>query len=363
MTNAMTLQQLHIDPSSAGLRLDLYLTRHLVLDDSAASKPTRSEIQRLIGAGQIRLNGVTTKPSARLKAHDQVDVQALPPRETALRAEALPLEILFEDADCIVVNKAPGVVVHPAAGVATGTLVNALLHHCPQLAGIGGERRPGIVHRLDKDTSGVMIVAKNAVTFQRLVGQFRSRSVDKEYVALVWGKVAADKGVIDRAIGRHRADRKKMSSLHALDQKREAVTEWRVVQRFALPAGASSLRWLTLLRLKPRTGRTHQLRVHLADLGFPLVGDRLYGRKRNASGEKSVPDSVIDGFPRQALHAEKLALDVAREGQRVEFIAPLPGDLSSLLEYVQTQARCATGSKKMIHAKGVDKKEGLKYYS
>jgi len=329
------LHQLNIDASSAGLRLDLYLARHLVFDEPTASRPTRSEIQRLIGAGQITLNGAATKPGARLKAHDRVDVRALPPRESALRPEALPLDVLFEDADCIVVNKAPGVVVHPAAGQATGTLVNALLHHCPQLVGIGGERRPGIVHRLDKDTSGVMIVAKNADAFQRLVGQFSARSVDKEYIALVWGKVVADKGIIDRAIGRHRADRKRMSSLHSLDKKREAVTEWRVEQRFALPAGANSLRWLTLLRLRPRTGRTHQLRVHLADKGFPLVGDPLYGRKRNASRATFVPDAVVDGFPRQALHAERLAIDAVRGERRMEFIAPLPEDLRSLLEYVQ----------------------------
>jgi 23S rRNA pseudouridine1911/1915/1917 synthase len=334
----MTLHQLHIDASSAGLRLDLYLARHLVLDELIASKPTRSEIQRLIGAGQITLNGATTKPSARLKAQDQVDVRTVPPRETGVRPEALPLDILYEDADCIVVNKAPGVVVHPAAGQSNGTLVNALLHHCPQLAGMGGERRPGIVHRLDKGTSGVMIVAKNARVCQHLVGQFRARTVDKEYIALVWGKVDADKGVIDRAIGRHRADRKKMSSLHSLDKKREAVTEWRVERRFALPADAGSLRWLTLLRLKPRTGRTHQIRVHLADFGYPLVGDKLYGRKRNSGRATFVPDAVIDGFPRQALHAEKLALDPMRAGERKEFIAPLPDDLRNLLDYVQAHS-------------------------
>jgi 23S rRNA pseudouridine1911/1915/1917 synthase len=355
----MALHHLHIDGSAAGLRLDSYLARHLVLDEPTAFRPTRSEIQRLIGAGQITLNGAATKPSARLKVHDQVDVRALPPREIALRPEALPLEILFEDADCIVVNKAPGVVVHPAAGQATGTLVNALLHHCPQLAGIGGELRPGIVHRLDKDTSGVMIVAKNAAAFQRLAGQFRARTVDKEYIALVWGKVDADKGIIDRAIGRHRADRKKMSSLHSLDKKREAVTEWRVEGRFALPAGADSLRWLTLLRLKPRTGRTHQLRVHLADFGYPLVGDRLYGHQRNSGRATFVSDAVIDGFPRQALHAKKLALDAPRKERRMEFVAPLPEDLRSLLEYVETQARCAA-AKKIDGRKGVDKKGALK---
>jgi 23S rRNA pseudouridine1911/1915/1917 synthase len=356
----MTSQQLHIHPSSAGLRLDLYLARHLILNAGAACRPTRTEIQRLIGAGQITVNGAAAKASARLKPHDQVqvNVDALSPRETSLRPEALPLEIIFEDADCIVVNKTPGVVVHPAAGQTTGTLVNALLHHWPHLAGVGSEGRPGIVHRLDKDTSGVMIVAKNAAALRYLANQFKARSVDKEYIALVWGKMAADAGTIDRAIGRHRSDRKRMSSLHLVGRRRVAVTEWRVERRYALPGGANSQRWVTLLRLKPRTGRTHQLRVHLADLGFPLVGDPLYGRKRHAKSTAIVPDPVLDGFPRQALHAEKLTIELVRGRRRMGFVASLPADLVELLEYLQAQARVVSGEN--LSRKGVDKKSALK---
>jgi 23S rRNA pseudouridine1911/1915/1917 synthase len=356
----MTSHQLYIHPSSAGLRLDLYLARHMILIAGTACRPTRTEIQRLIGAGQITVNGAAAKASARLKPHDQVqiNVDALLPRETSLQPEALPLEIIFEDADCIVVNKAPGVVVHPAAGQTTGTLVNALLHHWPQLAGVGSEGRPGIVHRLDKDTSGAMIVAKNAPALRCLANQFKARSVDKEYVAVVWGKMTGDAGTIDRAIGRHRSDRKRMSSLHSIGKRRVAVTEWRVERRYALQGAANSQRWVTLLRLKPRTGRTHQLRVHLADLGFPLVGDPLYGYKRQVKSASIVRDRVLDGFPRQALHAEKLTIELIRGGKRVDFVASLPSDLVKLLEHLEMQTRLGPGE--TVSCKGVDKKSALK---
>jgi 23S rRNA pseudouridine1911/1915/1917 synthase len=241
------------------------------------------------------------------------------------------LDILYEDADCVVVNKAPGIVVHPAAGRSSGTLVNALLHHCADLAGVGGERRPGIVHRLDKDTSGVMIVAKNMPAFHQLVAQFKNRTVEKEYIALVWGGMKVDRGTIDRAIGRHRSDRKRMSSLHMGGRAREAITEWWVEERFAFDHHSAPLRAVTLLRLRPRTGRTHQLRVHLADMGNPVIGDKVYGRKRNGNAAKLVGDQIIDSFPRQALHAEKLTLVIGQNLRRMQFVAPLPNDLQNLL--------------------------------
>ena len=327
------MQRLLIDVGSAGTRLDLFLADHFKRSRSSERELSRSEIQRLIGEGQITLNGAKTKSSTRIRSNDQIDIRLLPPCDATLGPEALPLDILYEDADCIVINKAPGVTVHPAAGHWSGTLVNALLHHCPDLEGIGGVRRPGIVHRLDKDTSGVMIVAKNMLAYQGLVLQFKNRTVEKEYVALAWGKMMPDKGVIDRPIGRHRSDRKKMSSIHFSQRSRKALTEWTVEQRFAF-AGATSRVALSLLRLRPHTGRTHQLRVHLADSGYPLVGDRAYGKQRKSA--KQTDDPVLESFPRQALHAETLVVSHVRTGERTKFIAPLPDDFDQLLRHLRT---------------------------
>ena len=328
----MTLDPLRVDESAAGMRLDLFLARQFMAGTAPRLGLSRAAIQKLIAEGQITLNNAVTKASARVKSDDLIDIYFLPPRETGLRAEALPLDILYEDADCVVVNKAPGIVVHPAAGRSSGTLVNALLHHCADLAGVGGERRPGIVHRLDKDTSGVMVVAKNMRAFHQLVAQFKNRTVEKEYIALVWGGMRADRGTIDRAIGRHRSDRKRMSSIHMGGRAREAITEWWVEERFSLLIAIRlPLRAVTLLRLRPRTGRTHQLRVHLADMGNPLIGDKIYGRKRNGNAAKLVGDRIIDSFPRQALHAEKLTLVIGPNLRRMQFVAPLPNDLQNLL--------------------------------
>ncbi len=305
----MTLEQLRVDESAAGMRLDLFLARQFMAGAAPRLGLSRSAIQKLIAEGQITLNNAVTKASARLKSDDQIDIRFLPPRETELRPEALPLDILYEDSDCVVVNKAPGVVVHPAAGRFSGTLVNALLHHCPDLEGVGGERRPGIVHRLDKDTSGVMIVAKNMRAFHQIVAQFKNRTVEKEYIALVWGGMRTDRGTIDRAIGRHRSDRKRMSSLHMGRGAREAITEWWVEKRFAFD---------------PRS-------THLADMGYPLIGDKVYGRKRNGNSTKLMGDPIIDRFPRQALHAEKLTLVIGQNARRMQFVAPPPSDLEKLL--------------------------------
>lgn len=328
----MTLDQLRVDESAAGMRLDLFLARQFMAGTTPRLGLSRAAIQKLIAEGQITLNNAVTKASARVKSDDLIDICFLPPRETGLRAEALPLDILYEDSDCIVVNKAPGIVVHPAAGRSSGTLVNALLHHCADLDGVGGERRPGIVHRLDKDTSGVMVVAKNMRAFHQLVDQFKNRTVEKEYIALVWGGMRADRGTIDRAIGRHRSDRKRMSSIHMGGRAREAITEWWVEERFSFDRKSTPVRAVTLLRLRPRTGRTHQLRVHLADMGNPLIGDKIYGRKRNGNAARLVGNRIIDSFPRQALHAEKLTLVIGKNLRRMQFVAPLPNDLEKLLE-------------------------------
>jgi len=324
---SMTLRSLRVDARCAGLRLDLFLTQYFMEGAGPSFGLSRAAIQKLIGDGQIMVNGALTKASARVKVDDCVMVALRPARESELRPQALPLKILYENSDCIVVNKDPGVVVHPAAGRADGTLVNALLHHCPDLQSMGGERRPGIVHRLDKDTSGVIIVAKNMPTFHRLAAQFKNRTAQKEYLALLWGELKPERGKIDRPIGRHRSDRKRMSSLRAGGRLRDAITEWSVEQRFV-----HERRSLTLVRLRPRTGRTHQLRVHLADMGFPLVGDKVYGRK---GGAIKSGDSPIEKFPRQALHAEKLTLAIGENGAPMRFVAPLPDDFAGLLELLR----------------------------
>jgi 23S rRNA pseudouridine1911/1915/1917 synthase len=335
-------ERLIVDDGSAGTRLDLYVAARFI----RAQQPglSRSEIQRLIHEGQITLNGATTKASARIRANDCIEIRLTPPRDGTICSEALPLEILYEDRDCIVINKAPGITVHPAAGHWSGTLVNALLHHCPDIDGIGGVRRPGIVHRLDKDTSGVMIVAKNIFAYHDLVRQFQDRSVEKEYLALAWGNVNPDRGRIDRPIGRHRSDRKRMSSMFLSKRSREASTEWVVERRWAIDAGALPPVWVTLLRLRPHTGRTHQIRVHLADSGYPLVGDRVYGRKRKSGANKYPVLAKLECFPRQALHAETLTVNHLRTRERTKFTAPLPDDLAELLE----ELRSANGAVPML---------------
>lgn len=330
----MNLQKMVVGPQSAGTRLDIFLTRFLAnLKQSEGF--SRSGIQKLITEGQITLNGNPARASARVRSNDLVVVKTLPPKSPSLSAEPIALKLIYEDDDCIVINKAAGMVVHPAAGTNTGTLVNAILYHSPGLEGIGGESRPGIVHRLDKDTSGVMIVAKSAVAFHSLARQFKERGVKKEYVALVWGNPKDRHGIIDQPIGRHRSDRKRMSSIHALAKKKEAVTEWVVEKSFRRKDEPPSVSWVSLLRLMPKTGRTHQIRVHLADMGYPLVGDKVYGRKQANPTAKSADGSSLDSFSRQALHAERLTLFHPRTGVPMEFYAPLAEDIQSLIQTLE----------------------------
>jgi 23S rRNA pseudouridine1911/1915/1917 synthase len=338
-----------VDAGHAGTRLDVFLARH---GTAVAGRWTRSAIQKMIADGRVTLNGRSAKPGSHVKGGDRVAVRLMPSKASELAAEPLPLEILYEDADCIVLSKAPGMVVHPAAGWKDGTLVNALLHHCPDLSGIGGERRPGIVHRLDKDTSGVMVVAKHGRALERLAAQFKDRSVRKEYLALVWGRMKKERGVIDRPIGRHRADRKRMSSVRAHARVREALTEWRVEEFFPIGPSGGRFSGVTLLRLRPHSGRTHQLRVHLADDGHPVVGDRVYGAKA-ASVE-----STLNDFPRQALHAERLEFKHPTTGAAMKFCAPLAPDMDGLLRDLK-ERRLRTSP---AVEKGVDKKAAVSYY-
>jgi 23S rRNA pseudouridine1911/1915/1917 synthase len=320
-----------VSDTAANMRLDVFVTRDFH-DPEQPYGFSRAAVQKLITDGHITVNGLEAKPSARLRAGDVVALVGRPRNETRVAAEPIPLSVLYEDGDCIVVDKPAGMVVHPAAGNVTGTLVNALLHHCPKLLGIGAESRPGIVHRLDKETSGVMVVAKNDRAVECLARQFHDRTVEKEYQALVWGKPEVRNGIIDRPIGRHRSQRKQMSSIQALSKTRGAVTEWSVEGAFALATDSNHMEWVSLLRLKPRTGRTHQIRVHLADWGHAIVGDKIYGKRRATTTARSARAILLESFPRQALHALSLSFEHPRTGNRLTFEAPLHNDMKQLLE-------------------------------
>jgi 23S rRNA pseudouridine1911/1915/1917 synthase len=336
MASSVALQRAVVGEKASGMRLDVFLTQHFNKEIERYGL-TRSRMQRLIEEGVITVNGALAKSSRRLKPTDSVELGRIPAIGTKLTAEAVPLDIIYEDGDCVVINKAPGMTVHPAAGSVSGTLVNALIHHCPVLKGIGDEGRPGIVHRLDKYTSGVMVVAKNDRSLQMLAQQFKDRTVKKEYLALVWGRVESDSGIIDWPIGRHRSQRQKMSSRFTHSRTREAVTEWNVEKRLALRGNVRNTRWVSLVRLRPKTGRTHQIRVHLAERGYPVVGDKVYGAHPKTDFRNSSGILLLDHFPRQALHAERLEFRHPRTGHRNEFKAGLYDDIDELVKELEKQ--------------------------
>lgn len=290
--------------AEAGLRLDIWLERHL-------PGLSRSRVQALIRAGLVTLDGRRAKPHTPVRTGLEAVVCIPPPAPVTTEAQDIPLDVLYEDADLIVINKPPGLVVHPAAGHASGTLVNALLHHCKNLAGIGGELRPGIVHRLDKDTSGAMVVAKTDAAMAGLIRQFKAGGVRKEYLAVVHGCPVPPEGTVSTLIGRSRHDRKKMSARPS--RGRPAVTHYAVQEDFGD---------FSLLRIRIETGRTHQIRVHLAHVGHPVVGDAQYGRRRSPSAPQ------VD---RQMLHAHRLGFLHPRSRAPVEFVAPLPSDFERAL--------------------------------
>jgi len=251
-------------PRPLPMRLDRWLV-------SQRPEQSRARIQKFIDAGYVRVNGVTGRAKTPLRTNDEVQLWMPPPEPLPyLIAQDIPLDVLFEDAHLIVLNKPAGLTVHPAPGNKDGTLVNALLHHCPDLPGIGGEMRPGIVHRLDKDTTGCIVVAKSQEALVKLQVQIQKRIASREYLAVVHGQPGADSGTIVGAIGRHPADRKKYAVVHD-DSGRHACTHWRVLERLGDYA---------LLRFKLDTGRTHQIRVHCAHIGHPIVGDPVYSRAR-----------------------------------------------------------------------------------
>ena len=294
--------ELFAEESDEGKRLDVFLKEH--------TSYSRSRLAELIREGNAAVGSrVILKPSEPLSSDDTVVLTVPEVKETALEPQDIPVSILWEDEDMAVIDKPSGMVVHPAAGNEDGTLVNALLYHLSGLSGIGGERRPGIVHRLDKDTSGIIVIAKNDFAHMRLSDQFRDRTMEKHYLAAVYGSMKEDSGRIDRLIGRHPVNRKKMA---IVEDGRSAVTEWTVLQRF---------REATLLDVHILTGRTHQIRVHMQSIGHPVLGDRIYAPQIKTKVK----------ITRLMLHSFKLTLDHPRTGERMTFEAPLPAEFEEIV--------------------------------
>ncbi len=302
-------------------RIDLFLCREM-------DGESRAGIQRLIENGNVLVNGSAVRPSHKLKGGERLEIEIPEPQPAEPQAESIPLDVLYEDSDLIVINKEAGMVVHPGPGTASGTLVNALLAHCTDLSGIGGELRPGIVHRLDKGTSGVLVVAKNDRAHQALSAQFSVHSVKRIYQALIYGCPAEDSGKIEGIIGRHPTERLRLSG--KARHGKHAVTRWRVRERYNR---------VSLVELRLETGRTHQIRVHMTEAGFPLLGDPLYpdgGRINN------IPDTQLRGMinrlGRQALHARCLGFIHPTSGEYMEFTVEPPADMQELLAYLRRAA-------------------------
>lgn len=297
------IQELTVEESEKGQRIDLYLTNRTGL--------TRSKVQRLIREGYILVNGERVKQNYKVKETNKIMINIPSEEIEGLIPEPLPIEILYKDDYLVVLNKPPGMVVYPAAGQRRGTLMNALAYHLDKLATIGGPLRPGVVHRLDKDTSGVMVIATDDRAYYDLVEQFRKRSITRRYEALVYGSLKDDEGEIVKPIGRSERDRKKMSTI--TKKGKEAVTRWRVLKRF---------KNATLIEVRLGTGRTHQIRVHFSSIGHPVLGDRTYGRKTEL-----VIDKKRVTFPRQMLHAETLGFKHPVTGKYMEFVSAIPQDM------------------------------------
>jgi 23S rRNA pseudouridine1911/1915/1917 synthase len=307
----------------AGKRLDALLVDQL-------ENRTRSQIKRWIEEGDVRVGKEIKKVSYKVKCGENILIDISEPKEAQAEPQKIPINIIYEDSEIVVVNKAPGMVVHPAAGNPDGTLVNALLYHCKDLSGIGGVLRPGIVHRLDKGTSGVIIAAKNDRAHVSLSAQFKERKVKKIYKALIYGSPKEKKGTFSLDIGRHPTNRKKMST--KVVRGRSAVTHWEVVERFS--------NCLSLVKIRLITGRTHQIRVHFSANGMPLVGDSVYGGKRSV---KRLPEGdfreIAAGAERTMLHASKVTILHPSTGKEMEFEADLPSDFKEILEGFRAVSR------------------------
>jgi 23S rRNA pseudouridine1911/1915/1917 synthase len=304
-----------VSEEQAGQRLDKHITEALTeaLPEEGVS---RSQVQEWIRSGFVTVNGSSVKPNAKISAGDQLTVVIPEPETAEIVPENIPLDIVYEDSDVIVINKPRGMVVHPAAGHTSGTVVNALMHHCKDLSGINGVMRPGIVHRIDKDTSGLLMAAKNDHAHLSLAAQLKEHSVNRRYWAIVHGVIPHDRGIIDAPLGRDPHDRK----LFTVTDKggKRAVTHFVVTERF---------KDYTFVELKLETGRTHQIRVHMKYIGYPLVGDPVYGGK----AAKSL------GMTGQALHAGVLGFRHPRTGEQLEFSAPLPEDMQQVLAMLRSR--------------------------
>lgn len=329
----MQSYQFVVTPQQANLRLDKFLAISL-FDFS------RNRLQHLIENGHVHLKSAQKSsqstsriPTAalKLKEGDTIDIQIPPLEEANPLPNPIPLDIIYEDDDLLVINKAPGMVVHPAPGHTDDTLVNALLAHCgDSLSGIGGVKRPGIVHRLDKDTSGLMVVAKHDIAHQRLSSQFSDRSLSRVYVAIVWGLPSPTSGTIETSIGRHPQNRQKMAVVTR--NGREAITQYQMIHHYAQSEDMAVN--LSLIDCKLLTGRTHQIRVHLHHLGHSLLGDPLYGHAPKNAG-KIWPQEIMS-FPRQALHAKSLQFYHPQTQELMKFEVPLPEDLQIIIDLLET---------------------------
>ena len=309
----MDPKRLTVDASAAGARLDRWLAERV-------PELSRARLQTLIADGHVRVDGRPRKASHRVGSGETVEVEIPPPAAETLVPEPIALSIVFEDDAVMVVDKPVGMVVHPGAGHATGTLAAAVLAHAPGTAGVGGPRRPGVVHRLDKDTSGLLVIAKTAAAYESLTAQLLARTVTRRYRAIVYGRVSAAGGVVDKALGRHPHDRVRMAVLPR-GRGRPAVTRFTVLERF---------KHFSYLEVKLETGRTHQIRVHMASLGHPVAGDRVYGGR-------AAREPLPVAFEGLALHAAELALVHPVTQSRLEFASPLPPRMVRLLSFLRSE--------------------------
>lgn len=311
---AKGMDLLKIGAEDVGVRLDTYLA-------SKIEGWSRARLQRLIENEDVLVNSKPAKPSYKLREHDEIEVELIAPPSDVFTPENIQLEIVYEDETLVVVNKQAGLVVHPAAGTPSGTLANALAYHFQQLPGSGASVRPGIVHRLDRDTSGLLVVAKTEAALENLSDQFRDRTVFKSYIALVHGRVAASSGKIDQPLARDRSNRTRMAVVRG---GRNALTLYRVRRSFDR---------FTLLDVELKTGRTHQIRVHLAWLKYPVVGDEIYGQGRDNTIQDPQLRARVRNLKRHFLHAEKLGFTHPATNEFVKFESPLPAELSDILEH------------------------------